>query len=131
MATAAAPRSYVYLSLLAGRAITALADLAEEPKVWNDQIRKGLADGVEYCRAIGEARTSAPAADRRPGSQRSLKRLATHDGKESSAECAASECKEIERLLMQLLSRSRKPKTSELVAAIEFLTKNANDEGSL
>ena len=32
---------------------------------------------------------------------------------------------------MQLLSRSRKPKTSELVAAIEFLTKNANDEGSL
>ena len=55
MATAAAPRSYVYLSLLAGRAITALADLAEEPKVWNDQIRKGLADGVEYCRAIGEA----------------------------------------------------------------------------
>jgi len=131
VATAAAPRSYVYLSLLAGRAITALADLAEEPKVWNDQIRKGLEDGIAYCRAIGEARTSTPLANRRSGTQRSFKRLAIHDGKELSAACAASKCKEVERLLTQLLSRSREPKTSELVVAIEFLTRNASDEGSL
>jgi hypothetical protein len=131
MATAAAPRSYVYLSLLAGRAITALADLAEDPKVWGDQIRKGLEDGIEYCRVIGEDCASTPVATRRSGAPRSFKRLATHDNKELSATCAASESREIKRLLMQLLSKSRKPKTSELVVAIEFLTKNAIDEGAL
>jgi hypothetical protein len=119
MATAAAPRGGVYLSLLAGRAITALADLSEKPTAWSEQIKRGLEDGLEYCRTIGEFRVSPVTSSRRPETQTSFKRLATQDAKGSAA-CAASGCKEIERLLTQLLSRSRKPKTPELVAAIEF-----------
>jgi hypothetical protein len=119
MATAAAPRGGVYLSLLAGRAITALADLSEKPTAWSEQIRRGLEDGLEYCRIICELRLSPAAASRKPERQTSFKRLAAQDGKGSAA-CAASGSREVERLLTQLLSRSRKPKTQELVAAIEF-----------
>ena len=128
MATATAPRNDIYLSVLAGRAITALADLAEKPASWNDQIRRGLEDGIEYCRAVGQTWIT-PVADRRPGTRHSFKRLATHEDKESSAVGATSERKEVERLLTQLLSRSRKPKTPDLLAAIEFFTKNVGDEG--
>jgi hypothetical protein len=123
MATAAAPRGGVYLSLLAGRAITALADLSERPTAWSEQIKRGLEDGLEYCRTIGELRVSPAAASRRPETQASFKRLAAQDSKGSAA-CAASGSKEVERLLTQLLSRSRRPKAPELVAAIEFFAQD-------
>jgi hypothetical protein len=129
MATATALRNDIYLSVLAGRAITALADLAEKPAAWNEQIRRGLEDGIEYCRAVGETSINPAAVDRRPGGRHSFKHLATHDGKESSVAGATSERKVVERLLTQLLSRSRKPRTADLIDAIEFFTKNVGDEG--
>ena len=52
MATATAARNDIYLSVLAGRAITALADLAGDPFAWNDRIERDLRGGISYCEAI-------------------------------------------------------------------------------
>src|SRR5438552_7299825 len=112
MATAATPRRGVYLSLLAGRAITALADLSERPTAWSEQIRRGLEDGLEYCRTISDLGIGPATGNRRPETRPTFKRLAAQESK-ASVTCAVSGGKDIERLLTQLLSRSRKPKTPE------------------
>ena len=127
MATATAPRSDVYLSLLAGRAITALADLAENPGAWNEEIKKGLEDGLAYCRAVRACGVGSNAVSRR--SRYAFRRLATHAAVEPSTASTASKLRDIERLFTRLVARSRRSRTSNLVAAIEFLTKNADGEG--
>lgn len=49
MATIVPSQNEVFLALLAGRAVTALSCLAEHPEIWNDDIEKGLRDGVKFC----------------------------------------------------------------------------------
>jgi hypothetical protein len=124
MATATAPRNDVYLSILAGRVLTALADLAENPAVWSDRIQKELQSGLDYCRAIQAYQTDLPVGGR-VERQQALRRLATGDGLEPSAGRPAVGCDDVEALLRDLLDRSREPEPAELLAAIKFFSKDA------
>lgn len=127
MATAAAPRNDAYLSVLAGRAITALADLAGDRSAWNDRIEKDLQGGITYCVAI---RTQgARVLGGTPVGWNVLKR-SVENAQESGADptdiCAEAE--KAERFLSDLLSnKNRTPQMADLVAVIEFLGKTAID----
>jgi len=130
MATATAPRNDVYFSILSGRALTALADLAADPSAWSERIQKDLESGVEYCQAI-RAYQPTPAGGR-VGGEQALRRLATQadDNLDSPAGRLASDCKKVEALLHELLAKSRKPEPGELLAAIKFFVKDVGSLGS-
>jgi hypothetical protein len=127
MATAIAPRNDMYLSVLAGRAITALADLASDSPVWNDRIDSDLRSGIAYCEAL---RSHGGKALRNSASEgwNALKRSVqdTPDAGSSSIDITAESGK-VERFLSQLVASRQVPEISELVAAIEFLRKTATD----
>ncbi len=129
MATATAPRNDVYLSILAGRALTALADLAADSSAWSERIQKELESGVEYCEAIRTCRVVPPVGGRVEG-QSALRRLATADNRESSTERPTSDCEAVETLLRELLAKSRKAEAAELLAAIKFFTRDVGCQGS-
>jgi hypothetical protein len=131
MATAAAPRNDdVYLSILAGRVLTALADLAADSSAWSERIEKDLESGVEYCQTLRVCRSAPSRA--RGGEQQDLRHLATQtdDGRDSPARRLDSDCKEVEALLLGLLARSHKPESEELLAAIKFFVKDVGSQGS-
>ncbi len=128
MATATAPRNDVYLSILAGRALTALADLAADSSAWSERIQRELESGVEYCEAIRTCRAVPPAGGHIEG-QSALRRLATEDSRESSTERPTSDCEAVEVLLRELL-KSRKAEAAELLAAIKFFTRDVGCQGS-
>jgi hypothetical protein len=129
MATATAPRNDVYLSILAGRALTALADLAANSSAWSDHLQKELESGVEYCQAIRAYRHNPPVGARVEG-QKALRRLATDDNQESPVRHLGSDCDQVERLLRELLAKSRKPEPAELLAAIKFFIRDVGYLGS-
>lgn len=128
MATATAPRNDVYLSILAGRVLTALADLAADSSVWSERTREELESGVEYCRAFRACEPAPPVGERVEGL--ALRRLATEDARESTSAHLTSECEAVESLLRDLLSRSRKADAAELLAAIKFFTRDVGCPGS-
>jgi hypothetical protein len=128
MATATAPRTDIYLSVLAGRALTALADLSANSSAWNDRIRSEIESGLEYCQVIHDYEPVRPATGRSQGEQ-ALRRLASDDNRESSAEHPPSECDVVETLLRELLARSRKPEPSELLTAIKFFSRDVGRQG--
>src|SRR5258707_15741933 len=123
MAAVPLPRSDVYLSLLAAKALTALADLASNPLAWNDRVKMGLESGIEYCRSC---RPSLAPNHQKPsgGETRGFKRRAIHSGATQAAATAnaTSECARVQALLRQLLLRQRKPVMAELDAAINFFS---------
>ena|SRR5450631_4742556 len=129
MATATAPRNDVYLSILAGRVLTALADLAADSFAWSERIQKELESGVEYCHAI-RAYQPIEDADGRVEGQHALRRLATDDNQKLPAGRAASDCDEVEALLRELLAQSRKAEPAELLAAIKFFVRDVGYLGS-
>ena len=123
MATATAPRNDVYISLLAGRAITSLVDLASNPSVWSQRVEVGLRDGIRYCQAVrarGRSLRDDPSEAWSP-LRRSLQ--GSEAGSPSGDEC--EESGKVERFFTELLSRERTPAIPELVEAIEFLRKTA------
>ncbi|HEY6767943.1 MAG TPA: hypothetical protein VI386_24575 [Candidatus Sulfotelmatobacter sp.] len=127
MATAAAPRNDVYLSVLAGRAVTALADLAGDPSAWTPRIELGLRDGIAYCKTV-RAQDGSDVSPNISLGWVALKRSVedTHD------ECARScdlgtESADVERFFSLLLAREHRPELTELAAAIQFLRKTATD----
>ena len=128
MATATAPRNDVYLSILAGRALTALADLAADSSAWSERIQKELESGVEYCQAVRTYQPSPPAGARADG-QQALRRLAPDDNRELSAGRLTSDCDDVEALLRELLAKSRKAEPVELLAAIKFFSKEVGHQG--
>ena len=127
MATATIPRNDLYLSVLAGRAVTALADLSGNPSAWSGRIENGLRDGIVCCQAI-RAR-----AGRDPGSSSSGGRSALKWSVESTSDAdsvatdVCAESRRIEHFLSQISSREHTPQVFELVAAIRFLRKTATD----
>ena len=129
MATTTAPRNDVYLSILAGRALTALADLAVDSSAWSDRIQKELESGVEFCQAIRACQPNRPAGDR-VGQKQAVRRLATEENQESPSGCPASDCDDVETLLRELLAKSRKAEAAELLAAIKFFTRDVGCQGS-
>jgi|HubBroStandDraft_6_1064221.scaffolds.fasta_scaffold299220_1 hypothetical protein len=129
MATATAPRNDIYLSILAGRALTALADLAADSSAWSDRIQKELESGVEFCQAIRACQPNRPAGDR-VGQQQAVRRLATEENQESPSGCLASDCDDVESLLGELLAHSRRPEPAELLSAIKFFIKDVGYLGS-
>jgi hypothetical protein len=129
MATATAPRNDVYLSILAGRALTALADLAADSSAWSERIQKELESGLEYCEAIHTCRAVPPVGGR-VEVQSALRRLATEDSRESSTERPTSDCEAVETFLRELLAKSRKAEAAELLAAIKFFTRDVGCQGS-
>jgi hypothetical protein len=128
MATATAPRNDVYLSILAGRALTALADLAADSSFWSERTQKELESGVEYCRAIRRCEIVPSVGGRLEG--QALRRIATEDNREAPGERQASECDAVEGLLQELLARSRRAEAAELLAAIKFFTRDVGRQGS-
>jgi hypothetical protein len=128
MATVTAPRNDVYLSILAGRALTALADLAANSSVWSDRIQKELESGVEYCRTIRTYQPNPSVSTHVEGHQ-ALRRLATNENQESPAGHLVSDCDCVETLLGELLAKSRRPEPEELLAAIKFFTRDVGYPG--
>jgi hypothetical protein len=127
MATATAPRNDIYLSVLAGRAVTALADLAGDPSAWTPRIELGLRDGIAYCKTVRAQDGSDVSANTAPGLV-ALKRSVddTHEGCAPSCDLS-TEPAEVERFFSLLLARERKAELPELVAAIQFLRNTATD----
>jgi hypothetical protein len=127
MATAAAPRGDIYLSVLAGRAITALADLAAVPSAWNDRIEADLRGGITYCEAV---RTQGVGfLSKAPLGWNALKRSVGNAPEAGTSLVDISvEAGKFERFLSDLVSnRDHAPELAELVAVIEFLGKTATD----
>lgn len=128
MAAATAPRNDVHLSILAGRVLTALADIAADSAAWNERIQEELESGVEYCRVVSAYRPK-PAATGQVEHEQALRRLAPDEGQEP-ARGLAPECHQVETLLRDLLARSRRPEPAELRAAIGFFIKEVGYLGS-
>jgi hypothetical protein len=127
MATATTLRNDIYLSVLAGRAVTALADLAGDPSAWNERIENGLRDGVVYCQAV-RARGGRVLSRSSSEGWNALKRSVENTpdpGSTLSDVCGESE--EVEHFLCLLALRKHTPVIHELVTAIEFLRKTATD----
>lgn len=121
MATVPAPRSDVYLSLLAAKALTALADLAKNPTVWNDSIQAGLESGIEYCDAL---RSAVFPIDRN-GSQaegHGFKRRANDLGRNHRTSAAVAQSEQVKELLNRFLSKARRPLMAEIDLAIDFFS---------
>lgn len=127
MATATAPRNDIYLSVLAGRAVTALADLAGDPLAWNERIENGLRDGVVYCQAV-RARGGRILSRSSSEGWSALKHSVENTPDSSSTlPDVCDESEKVEYFLCQLASRKHTPEIHELVTAIEFLRKTATD----
>jgi hypothetical protein len=127
MATAATPRSDIYLSVLAGRAVTALARLAGDPSAWNESVENGLQDGIVFCRSVrarGPRALSRKSAEGLNMLRRSVE-SARDVGQNKGRVSVPSE--KVENFLLELVSRKRKPQIPELVEAIEFFRKMATD----
>jgi hypothetical protein len=127
MATATAPRNDIYLTVLAGRAVTALADLSSDPSAWSERIGNGLQDGIVYCQAV-RARAGRDLGSGSSEGKSALRRsVGSTSGADSVPTDVCVESERIERFLSQLASRKHRPKVPELVDAIEFLRKTATD----
>lgn len=127
MATATVPRNDLYLSVLAGRAITALADLAGSPSTWNDRIERDLRGGIVYCQALRVQGGRVPA--RVSSGWNALKRSVANASEAGvSSTDVAAEVERVEQYLSDLVSnRDRVPQMADLIAAIEFFGKTATD----
>lgn len=127
MATATAPRNDLYLSVLAGRAITALADIASDRSARNDRIEQDLRGGIVYCQALRAQ--GGRILSRTSSGWDALKRsIESHPEAGGSSTDMSAEAERVERFLSDLVSnRDRRPDMSDLVAAIEFLRKTATD----
>jgi hypothetical protein len=126
MATATAPRNDIYLSVLAGRAVTALADLAGNRLAWNERVETGLNDGIVFCQTV-RARGDRALVGKSSEGFNLLKRSvenAQEANSNSTNPCELSE--RVEQFLSQVASRKHEPEISELAEAIEFLRKTAS-----
>lgn len=127
MATATIPRNDLYLSVLAGRAVTALADLSGDPSSWSERIGSGLRDGIVYCQAV-RARAGRGFSISSSEERSALKRsVGSSSGVDSAPTDVWVESERIERFLSQVASRKHRPEVPELVVAIKFLRKTAAD----
>ncbi|MBZ5679018.1 MAG: hypothetical protein LAO24_02815 [Acidobacteriia bacterium] len=127
MATATAPRNDLYLSVLAGRAVTALADLAGNPTTWNDRIEKDLRGGIVYCQAV-RAQGGRVLGKTSSGWNALKRSVGNASEAAASSTDISAEAERVERYLSDLVSNGdRAPKMADLVAAIEFLGKTATD----
>jgi hypothetical protein len=124
MATAVAPRNDLYLSVLAGRAVTALADLAGNPLVWNERVENGLRDGIVYCQVL-RLPGGRFLARRLPEARNPLKRSVEHSLDSATWTNVQAESKRVEDFLTRLVSREYRPEIRELALTIEFLRKTA------
>jgi len=127
MATATAPRNDLYLSVLAGRAISALADLAGDPSTWNDRIERDLRGGIVYCQTV---RAQGILVLRKPSSGWNALKRSVEDISEGAASSGdvSAEAQGVERYLSELVSSAnRAPQMADLLVAIEFIGKTATD----
>jgi hypothetical protein len=127
MATATAPRNDLYLSVLAGRAIAALADLAGDPSTWSDRIERDLRGGIVYCQAV---RAQGCRVLRMPSSGWNALKRSVGNTSEAGASSTdiSTEAERVERYLSELVSNAnRAPEMADIVVAIEFLGKTATD----
>lgn len=128
MATATAPRNDVYLSILAGRVLTALADLAAG-SAWSDRIQKELESGIAYCQTLRDGRTDLSTGTTAAG-EHALRRLASGDSnRDSSSTQPVLECDVVEGILRELLNRpEKKMDKGDLLIAIKFFSKNVGPD---
>src|SRR5271157_5857171 len=113
MATAIAPRNDMYLSVLAGRAVTALADLAGDPSAWNERVENGLRDGVVYCRARRARGGGGLSKSLREGWD-PLKRLVENSSETGTPAEVRTESEKIEDFLSNLRRGNTDPKFPNL-----------------
>jgi hypothetical protein len=125
MATATAPRNDVYLSLLAGHAVTSLIDLASDPPTWNGRVEGGLRDGIRYCQAVRARGDTSLGSSSEAWSP--LKRSVEKPDAGPTPASACAESERVEQFLSLVAARKHKPDIPELVSAIEFLRKTATD----
>src|SRR5271157_3890444 len=112
MATAIAPRNDIYLSVLAGRAITALADLASDRAVWSERIEKDLKSGIAYCVAL-RSRAGRVLRDSGSDGWNALKRsVQSNASTNSSSSDDTDQSERVERFLSELVASKRVPEVA-------------------
>ena len=107
-----------YLALLAARAITGLADLADDPKAWNDRIRTDLMAGVRFCcvlRADLTRATITPATS----SRHTVRRL-TADNRDRGFSVSAEDVRRVEAYMRSLIAQRQPANVKEVHEVIEF-----------
>ena len=114
---AVAASNDIYLALLAGRAVTALAKLASDPRSWNDETTQDIRDGLAFCEAVSD--TERAADERIPEFAQTLKRL-TAGVVPAEAPVSRDEVDRTTVYLRELLEGKRQPLTEELSRAVDF-----------
>lgn len=110
----------VYLSILASRAVTGLARLAEHPDRWNAGIESDLAKGVAFCDSLAE-QPNVPATAGPEPIAKILRRLTTEiSTRRPHVHVPQDEVLAKKQFLQQLLSRERLPTVPEIADAINF-----------
>jgi hypothetical protein len=122
----AASGNDIYLALLAGRAVTALAKLARDPQLWTDQIEQDLRNGLSFCAELQVPTEHEGAAPPVPEFGNVLKRLSQF--MPGPTFVSADEICAVTKMLGEWLNRERKPQTEDLSLAIDFFLKASSGQ---
>jgi len=122
MATTNAHSNDIYAALLAGKAMTALARLADNPNAWDSDLAGGIRDGIKFCNDLA---SSLPEEAENTGNAEFdsvLKRLtaqtvATHQLVEPD------EISSLITFLCEIRDRRAEPNVERLGSAIAFFVK--------
>jgi len=117
---AVAASNDIYLALLAGRAVTALAKLAADPRGWTDETTQDIRDGLAFCEAVSD--TERAADDRIPEFAQALKRL-TAGVMAAEARVSRDEIDRTTVYLKELLAGERQPLADELSRVMDFFSR--------
>ena len=120
-------RNDVYLSLLAGKAVTGLADLADDPHDWNQHTADYLNSGIHFCALIRLPDNEVTRKDRDISPElaefaRLLKRV-TSEYKGAEIQVSAQETDSVQAYLARLLKREVSANTPDLLQAMNFFIK--------
>jgi hypothetical protein len=112
----------VYLSLLATRAITGLAQLAKDPSRWDAKVQEDLKKGITFCESI-ETDTE-DAGGKQNDQLKLLRKLTANLGPVSrTLYVSPIEIRQNKDYLVQLLDKQREPKLEDLISSITFFSK--------
>lgn len=112
----------VYLSLLATRAITGLAQLAKDPGRWDDKVEEDLKKGMTFCESL-DTGTESPTAKQNDHLKLLRKLTASLGPVTRTLYVSPEEIRQTKSYLSELLQRTREPKLNELINSINFFSK--------
>jgi len=116
--------SEIYMSLLAGRAVTGLAQLATAPLTLNSEIRHDLQEGIKFCEFIRQRPDDGIKGSSIEQFEPILKRLTAELTEIRGATLVSpDEAESTKKYLLDLVSATRTPTIPDLVEALNFFFK--------